>query len=162
MTEHMHVTTDVLCWARKSSGMSVEDVAIKLGKKSATIEAWEEGSELPTYGQLEKLANIYKRPIAIFFFPRPPKEEDIKQSFRTLPDTELENIPPRIRHLVRQAKVFQLNMSELFADKNPAKKMITLDSNLLQCKDPITARTAVSIWEYQLIFKNNGNHLMIH
>ncbi|KKL56723.1 hypothetical protein LCGC14_2242570, partial [marine sediment metagenome] len=39
----------------------------------------------------ERLAyEIYKRPLALFFFPEPPEEETPKESFRTLPQEEID------------------------------------------------------------------------
>ena len=61
---------DVLRWARERAGLSVEDVAARLKKEADTLAAWEEGTDTPTFRQLEKLAEtIYQRPIALFFFP---------------------------------------------------------------------------------------------
>ena len=42
-------------------------------KKVSDIDAWERGEASPTYIQLEDLAyEIYRRPIALFFFPNVP------------------------------------------------------------------------------------------
>ena len=67
----------MLVWAKHRSGQSIEEVAKALGKEPATIESWEAGSSAPTYPQLEELAyRVYKRPVALFFFPEPPDEPD--------------------------------------------------------------------------------------
>jgi Zn-dependent peptidase ImmA (M78 family) len=77
---------------------------------------------------LEKLAyEIYKRPLALFFFPEPPKEETPNQAFRTLPEQEIQRMPPRIRYLVRQAKAMQINLDELYDGANPAQNQIVRD-----------------------------------
>ena len=71
------VNPQVLKWARESSNLSIDEVTIKLKKSTDIIEAWENGADSPSYAQLEKLAyDVYKRPIAVFFFPKPPKEDD--------------------------------------------------------------------------------------
>lgn len=81
------VNHDVLKWARESINLSLEDGAQRMKKSKDIIQAWEKGYDTPTYAQLEKLAyDIYKRPLAVFFFPDPPKEESPKKSFRTLPE----------------------------------------------------------------------------
>lgn len=60
------IQPSVLRWARETVGMSVPDVARKLKRPIMAIEAWENGSETPTYPQLEKLADsIFKRPLAV-------------------------------------------------------------------------------------------------
>ncbi|GAH92931.1 unnamed protein product, partial [marine sediment metagenome] len=95
---------------------------------SATIKSWENGTESPTYAQLERLAyEIYKRPLALFFFPEPPQEETPQQSFRTLPESEISLMEPRLRYLIRQARVMQINLAELNDGVNPAKHQILKD-----------------------------------
>ena len=113
---------EVLKWARKSAGYTIQDVAEKLRKKSKkitkqTVIDFEKGSAFPTYSQLENLAyKIYNRPLAVFFFPEPPDESDIKKSFRTLPES-IESLSPKMRIILRKARVMQLNVMELSEDK---------------------------------------------
>lgn len=121
MSEPIPLNPNVLRWARESLHLSLEEVALRMKKEISEIEAWECGEAFPTYVQLETLAyDIYKRPLAIFFFPEPPEEETIEQSFRTLPEHELQHIPARIRFLLRKARVLQLNLTELYDNVNPA------------------------------------------
>lgn len=118
----------ILEWARKRSGQSIEDVAAAFGKDSSTIQEWESGQSAPTYVQLEKLAySVYKRPIAIFFFPDIPDEIDPKQSFRTLPGTEIEELGADARHKVREARAMQLSLSELANGSNPSPQQLLKD-----------------------------------
>lgn len=78
------VSPAVLKWARESAGRSLEDVAGILKKKPEDIAAWEDGRERPTYIQLQTLAyRVYKRPLALLFFPEPPAEPPLSSSFRT-------------------------------------------------------------------------------
>ena len=128
MSEPIPVNPDVLRWARESLHFSVEEVAARMNRSVPDIAAWENGEAFPTYVQLETLAyQIYKRPLALFFFPEPPTEESIQETFRTLPEYELERIPPRIRFLLRKAKVLQLNLAELYEGVNPADRRILQD-----------------------------------
>ena len=128
MSEPIPVNSQVLRWARTSLGLSQEEVAQRINKKATEVDAWERGETSPTYIQLEKLAYyIYKRPIALFFFPEVPEEDTIEQEFRTLPEDELSNIPPRMRYLLRKARVLQLNLAELYGGVNPAKRRILHD-----------------------------------
>ena len=117
----VHSNPVVLKWAREQSGFNLEEVAKKLKRKKVTAKTlteWESGTAFPSYSQLEDLAyKIYKRPLAVFFFPIPPDESDIKQSFRTLPES-LESLSPRMRIVLRKARSMQLNVMELFEDEN--------------------------------------------
>jgi transcriptional regulator with XRE-family HTH domain len=132
MSEQIPVNPKVLQWARKTAGYSrIEDVVNIINRKRITvevIEAWEEGKSSPSYEQLERLAyEIYKRPLALFFFPEPPKEEALKQSFRTLPQEEIDLMEPNLLYLVRRAKAMQENLRELFNGVNPAAKKLCSD-----------------------------------
>jgi len=135
MTTQIPVNPAILRWAREGAGLSCEDVAGKLKLKSITantVSSWEIGEGSPSYAQLEKLAyEIYKRPLALFFFPEPPKEETPKQAFRTLPEQEIQRMSPQIRYLVRQAKAMQINLDELYDGVNPAQNQIARDLKYL-------------------------------
>ncbi len=123
-------TPEVLFWARETAGMSPEEVLGKLKLKrlsEKTIAEWESGESEPSYAQLEKLAKIYQRPVAIFFFPAPPPEPREKEKFRSLPEAQAEQIPTRIRFLVRNGLVRQINLRELFDEVNPAETKIFKD-----------------------------------
>lgn len=129
MAEIIPVNPEVLKWARESAGLTVDEVVAKMKRKRIshdTIDAWELGIEAPTYPQLERLAyDIYKRPLAMFFFPEPPEEVTVKQSFRTLPEFEIDSMSAKMRFLLRKAQAYQHNVYELYDGVNPAEKQIT-------------------------------------
>ena len=131
MSEPIPVNPDILQWARETAGYSIEDVVEKIARKHVTVKVvqdWEDGNSSPTYPQLEKLAyEIFKRPLALFFFPEPPEEETPRQSFRTLPQEEIDFLKPKLLYLIRKAMVFRENLKELFDYVNPAKKKIYID-----------------------------------
>jgi len=131
MSEEIPVNPAMLRWARETSGFDIDDVVVKLKRKritSETVASWEEGTASPTYVQLERLAyEIYRRPLALFFFPEPPEEEAPAESFRTLPQEEIDLLDPRLLYLVRQAKVMQENLRELFDGVSSAKKQVCSD-----------------------------------
>lgn len=86
-----------------------------MGKKIEDIQAWEEGKDFPTYAQLEKLSyTIYKKPLAIFFFPEPPNNvRQQEKNFRTLNNEIYREIPTQILEIMNKARVMQLNLQEL-------------------------------------------------
>jgi hypothetical protein len=55
------------------------------------------------------MAEAFKVPVAVFFFPSPPNLPPLEATFRTLPEVELTRIEPRIKLLLRKAKALQLN-----------------------------------------------------
>jgi Zn-dependent peptidase ImmA (M78 family) len=121
--EEIPVNPLVIAWARKRAGLTLEEAVEKFSR----IEACEAGRSFPTYPQLEQLADEFRVPVAVFFFPEPPNVPPIRESFRTLPDTEFDQIPRRIGYLLRKAKAFQLNLAELSQGRNPAPRIITHD-----------------------------------
>lgn len=121
--EGIPVSRSVITWARTRAGLGLEEAAEKFAK----IAAWEAGEVLPTYPQLEAMAEEFRIPVAVFFFPEPPNVPPIRKSFRTLPDTEYEQLPRRIRYLLRKAKAFQIGLAELSQGRNPAERLITRD-----------------------------------
>ena len=119
------INPDVLRWARERSGLSVADVARKFSKSPAAISGWEAGETSPTYVQLEKLAyQVYKRPVAIFFFPKPPEEPDKISEFRTLPSSERDSLSSDTRYAVRLAESMQIALRELNEGVNPSPRRI--------------------------------------
>lgn len=110
---------DILKWAREYINYSIEDIADKLKKDVKTIENWENGKESPTYIQLEYLAyNVYKKPIALFFFPNKPKLDYIEKSFRTIAEYEIKQLNPKFKLLIDKAISYQLNIKELTDNTN--------------------------------------------
>lgn len=121
--EGLPVTPSVVRWARERAGYSIDD-ARRVFKK---IAAWEAGEARPTYVQLEQMAERFKTPVAVFFFPQPPSVPPIEQSFRTLTAEDFAVIPRTVRLFLRRAQAMQLNLAELNDGKNPAAGLITRD-----------------------------------
>jgi Zn-dependent peptidase ImmA (M78 family) len=121
--EQIPVTPGIITWARERAGFTREAAAATFKK----IAAWEAGEAFPTYPQLEKLADSFKVPVAVFFFPEPPDLPSIRETFRTLGSDQFDQIPPKIRLLLRKALTFQMSLSELNSGRNPAERLITRD-----------------------------------
>ena len=127
MAEYINgINPTIVKWARERSGYTRQEVAKSLNRDVATISNWESGAAAPTYVQLEKLADKYKRPIAMFFFPEPPHETDFVGQL-ALRSSEVEQLDPGIRILLRQARARQLSLMELNMDANPAETKIFRD-----------------------------------
>lgn len=138
------VQPDILRWARQTVGLDVDEVARRLKRPLAEIEAWEDGTSAPTYPQLEKLAyQIYKRPLAVFFLPEPPKEILPQKEFRTLPDADLRTLQRDTYLHIRRAHAYQLALRELFDGQNPAERQIWKAVPLSLSKDVTTQAQAI-------------------
>lgn len=138
------INPDVLRWARERSGLSLAAVARKFGKSPDAVRSWEAGESSPTYVQLETLAyKVYRRPVAIFFFPKPPEEPNRIAEFRTLPESERDSLSPDTRYAVRLAESMQIALRELNNGVNPSPRRIFNDvpTSLNESQDELAERT---------------------
>ena len=85
-----HANPTMLGWGRAGSGLSLEQAAKKVGVKPATLTSWEAGNVKPTIPQLRRLAGAYKRPMAAFYLPEPPRHFTVVKDHRRL----LGDVPP--------------------------------------------------------------------
>ncbi|MGH7801443.1 MAG: ImmA/IrrE family metallo-endopeptidase [Thermodesulfobacteriota bacterium] len=107
------VEPKVLKWARESMGLDFKETAKRLKVVEDTVGKWESGQKKPTLIQLEKLAKIYKRPLAVFFLPEPPKEIPLPKDFRTLPMDNEKPFSLKTRLAIRRAQRLQSLATDL-------------------------------------------------
>ena len=84
------VEPDLLRWARERSGRE----AGYLHKRFPKLDAWERGSALPTFRQLEDFARATYAPIGYLFLQEPPIEKLPVTDFRTMGDMEVRHASP--------------------------------------------------------------------
>lgn len=103
----VNVSPDVLIWARRSSGLTLEEAAEKT--KIATIELrmWEEGAEDPTLANVRELARIYHYPLAVMLLPKPPTGIEVLRDFRLLPENRGRDWSPALRRQFRRLQYQQ-------------------------------------------------------
>lgn len=89
-------------WARESAGFSPEEAAKKIGRPVNDINAWETGRQKPTIPQARNASRVYKRPLAVFFLPQPPKDFSTLRDFRRLPSDYPREFSTNLRFLIRQ------------------------------------------------------------
>ncbi len=97
------VNRALLSWARDSAGYTIEQAAKKAQVKPERLTSWEQGDARPSIPQLRKLANAYKRPLAVFYLPAPPWEFSPMRDFRRLPGEVAGQQSPELRRMIRQA-----------------------------------------------------------
>lgn len=129
----------VLEWARQSIGLPLDVAAKKIGVDSVVLQHWEEGSPSeeikgPTIGQLRKMAETYKRPLAALLLPNPPVVNDaIKTDFRLLPQNQDRSWSPQLHIALRRVQM-QRSVAEDLAEVNgetpePLDLTISLSQN---------------------------------
>lgn len=113
------INPKILIWCREASGISFDEASKKFGVER--LHNWENGDDYPTYRQLQQLCDLYRKPVAVCFFPEPPEYKSLSTSFRTIPSVLKSSLFNRnICKLIDEARVLQLNLYELNEHKNPA------------------------------------------
>jgi Zn-dependent peptidase ImmA (M78 family)/transcriptional regulator with XRE-family HTH domain len=77
----IEIQGEVLVWARKTIGLSIEDAARKLKVDVDKLKDWESGTQSPPIRKIKQFAVVYKRPTAAFLFDQKPKN-DLPPKFR--------------------------------------------------------------------------------
>ena len=128
-----NINPAVLKWARERKHYAIADSVKKLEVKSVTQEVfvgWENGKGAPTYPQLEKLADFYRMPIAVFFFPELPKIEDAAASLRSVPGFDLSSVSHDTLDIIHRVQATQMTLKELNDGVNPVSDPLHKNVNL--------------------------------
>lgn len=115
------ITPEVLAWARDSIGLKVEDAAMRLRVPKDRVAGWEKGDGRPSIPQAEKLAALYRRPLAVFYMPARPKEPTPPSDYRTLPGHHDSALSPTSRLAIRKAQRLQRIATELAHELGTAR-----------------------------------------
>ncbi len=102
------VNPEILVWARKTAGLTLQDAVARVGIKDARgvqavdrLTALERGESDPTRPILVKMARQYRRPLLTFYLNAPPRRDDRGPDFRTLPGERSSETDALIDALVR-------------------------------------------------------------
>lgn len=113
------LSKSVLEWARTTMGYTIEEAAKKAGVSNEKFMSWESGEKIPTYKQLETLAeNVYKRPLALLLSQTPPEENPIQKDFRSLSNAEIDSLSTELRVALRRSKRYQHILEEVVSNKD--------------------------------------------
>lgn len=99
------VTPSLLIWARESAGYELEQAASKAGLAVERLAGWEAGESRPTVNQLRELGRVYRRPLAVFYLPEPPRRFQPLHDFRRLPMAEVLAASPELRFAISRARL---------------------------------------------------------
>lgn len=78
------VEPSLLIWARTRANLELIAADRKIGVPEGRVEEWEEGTRKPTIAELRKAAEVYKRPLGVFFLPEPPEDFETLRDFRRI------------------------------------------------------------------------------
>jgi len=144
------INPKIIKWARESAGWGVDEISKKLKTSKENFEKIESGSKLPTFRQLEFLANYFKRPVAVFFLQKPPEEPTIASSFRILPKSEQE-FSKELKLAIRKTRYYQsianTLLKDLGMDTNPLILKISLTDNPIEIAKEERKKIGISVEE---------------
>jgi Zn-dependent peptidase ImmA (M78 family) len=119
---------DILQWARKTAGLSLEEAAHAIELKEAhgtsgpeRLAAMEAGKEEPSRPLLLRMAKVYRRSLLVFYLEQPPKTGDRGKDFRTLPGGIEPQYNPVLDALLRDIRGRQSVIRSLLEDAEAAK-----------------------------------------
>jgi Zn-dependent peptidase ImmA (M78 family) len=130
-----NVNPEILSWARKTAGLSLEQAAKKLGiygghgvDAAQRLAALEAGEDSPTRPTLLKMAQKYRRPLVVFYMSSVPKKGDRGQDFRTLPARHSEAADALLDALVRDIRARQSMVRAVLEEMEEAEPLPFINS----------------------------------
>jgi Zn-dependent peptidase ImmA (M78 family) len=78
------VEPSLLAWARQTARLEAVAADRKIGVPEGRVAEWEKGTTRPTIAELRKAADVYKRPLGVFFLPEPPEGFETLRDFRRI------------------------------------------------------------------------------
>jgi Zn-dependent peptidase ImmA (M78 family)/DNA-binding XRE family transcriptional regulator len=138
--QYAHIKGELLVWARRSLRMGLEEAAERLGVPPDRLAAWESGEQKPTINQLRNVARVYRRPLAAFFLPRPPRDLHIPHDFRTVPGHPEPELSPELLTAIRLAQYHRQLAVELAEEETKAAEDLIGSSRLAMSADIVAAR----------------------
>lgn len=125
-----NVNPAMLAWARKTSGLSAEQAAGKIGLKLSTsataaekLQALETGQVKPTRKQLEKIAHAYWQPLTTFYLSSPPDAGDRGVDFRQHDQAIEPEDAARLNALLRNLRARQRMVRSLLEDDDDTQPL---------------------------------------
>ncbi len=94
----------VLAWARERAGFQPSVAARKIGVEESELGAWETGQARPSIVQLRKAAETYRRPLALFFLPEPPRGINTLHDYRLHAGQEAGILSPELSVALQTAR----------------------------------------------------------
>ena len=138
------VNPRVLVWARESIGLTRDEAAKEIKVFPRELEMFEEGNLSVPLDKLEKMADVYDRPLLALLAPEPILDEPRLRDFRLLSDGRNRPWSPALhrafRRILGQREVMQELAEYQEIDPPTVEVPIGLDS------DPEQAADLIRLW----------------
>jgi transcriptional regulator with XRE-family HTH domain len=138
---HLKLSPSLLRWARETLGLPVEAAAKRIGLKLDKLREWEAETATPTPRQLEKVADVYGRPVASFFLIEPPSEPPLPIDFRSAAGAQ-EPLSAKTLLAIRKARWLQSVYVDIVADRSSPSP----DIPKIRSDQPQALATAMRNW----------------
>jgi Zn-dependent peptidase ImmA (M78 family) len=113
-TVRAQINPELLSWAREEAGLSLSAAAQKAQITASDLKEWEQAESQPSIAQLRKLANVYRRPLGVFFLDARPARFRVMHDFRRLPGPAQPVPSPELQFAIRRARDQREIALELF------------------------------------------------
>ncbi len=110
------INGEVLRWARESIGIAPEKAAKRANVAIDIYKKWESGEDVPSMPRLRKLANLFKRPLPVFFLPHLPQSQPLPKDFRKAAAIIEQPLGEASLIALRKARWYQTVAKELMDD----------------------------------------------
>jgi Zn-dependent peptidase ImmA (M78 family) len=138
MAQVVQINPGILSWARETAGLSLEEAADKLGLKSSGTASAAEKLDLAERGErpvsrsmLEKAVSLYRRPLVMFYLPKPPERAERGEDFRTVsgPHPREDAI---LDALIRDVRTRQQLLREVLIDDEDTQPLPFIGSSKME------------------------------
>lgn len=139
-----NISNGMLAWARERSHLPQDIAARKIGVSEAVLQRWEEDDLRPTINQLRKIADVYRRPLSIFYLNQPPTDFEPASDYRRQPGGVPASLSPELILEMRQAQERREALLDLFDDQ--LDQLPQFDIRCTLNDDPIEVGKRIREW----------------
>ena len=107
------INPELLRWARESIHMDAHQAAAKIGVSPDRLADWEDGADRPSMHQLRRASEVYKRPLAAFYLPNPPRDFHVPHDFRRVAGKHGGELSPEMMIELRRVQFNRATAVEL-------------------------------------------------
>ena len=140
------VTPSVIKWAREKASYSIDIAAKKIKVDANELKKWENGEKQPSLAKARKMSEVYRRPLASFYLPEPPKDFSLLRDFRTVAGKSLTYSTPLV-FLMRQMQERQAWLSQYLKEQG-YEQLSFIGSGSVQSSEQIMSKNIIKIiWD---------------
>ena len=143
----IRIVPEVLVWARESAGLSQGEVSLKIRSSESDVREWERPGppSLVSSGQLERIADVVKRPTAALLLNAPPTEPRPPKDFRR-PQRRTERHSIDLNRAIRRARRLQRVAAETFRTmEEPVESVLPFTSTLTDDPSIVAVRIRAAL-----------------